>query len=104
MNGDIDEEKSDEDKDSGDDEDLSGNANNNNADSTLTVGGGGGDKISDVVLMAAEGLLLGNKSGSISKMIEASRKSTGSNPGSLNNSGIKPDHHCYIFSTNELFL
>ena len=43
--------------------------------------------------MAAEGLLLGNKSGSISKMIEASRKSTGSNPGSLNNSGLKPDHH-----------
>jgi hypothetical protein len=81
--GDIDEEKSDDEKSSVD-EDTS-NANNNNADSAVTVGEA-----------ALANIDPKNKSGSVSQMIDAARRSTGSNPGqpaSLNNTGHKNDHH-----------
>lgn len=82
INGDIDEEKSDDGKSSAD-EDTS-NANNNNADSGVTVGEGA---------IAAEANKSNGKITSISQLLEATRRSTGSNPASLNNTGNKNDHN-----------
>ena len=80
IQGDIEEEKSDEDKSSSD-EDTS-NANNNNADSAVTVGEGA---------IAAEANKSQNKSGSLGQMLDATRRSNGSNPASLNNAGNEND-------------
>ena len=82
INGDIDEEKSDDGKSSVD-EDTS-NANNNNGDSAVTVGEGS---------IAAEANKSNGKLTSISQLVEANRRSTGSNPASLNNTGNKNDHN-----------
>ena len=80
INGDI-EEKSDDEKDSMD-EDTS-NANNN-VESAVTVGESP---------IAVEANKSSSKNASVGLMLEATRKSTGSNAASLNNTGNKNDHH-----------
>ena len=82
VNGDIDEEKSDDEKSSADEDNS--NANNINADSAVTVGESA---------IAQEANRSNKKFDSISSIIEATRKSTGSNNASLNNTGNKNDHH-----------
>ena len=82
INGDIDEEKSDDAKSSVD-EDTS-NANNNNGDSAVTLGEGA---------IALEANMSNGKISSIGQLVEAARRSSGFNTASPNNTGNKNDHH-----------